>query len=127
MMKKTLVWALQIVCVLILAPAAWAKLSADSSSVALFNELGMGSVGRVAIGLIESFCTVLLLTETLAGIGALLSFSIMLGAVIAHTTVIGFSDLALSLSLLALLASSCLVMILRKDQLPLLGSGGPRE
>ena len=124
---KKLIWLLQIISALILFPAAWAKLSSQMEAIEIFNSLGMEPDGRFLIGLIELGAALALLTRHFAAVGAVLSFGTMLGALIAHTTVLGISALGDGgdkfTMMLILLFSSAIVMSVRRKELPFIGKG----
>ena len=90
-----------------LGAAAYAKLSGAESAVTLFDELGMGAGGRYVIGVLEALTVVMILLPQSAVHGAVLGLGIMVGAVIAHLTVIGLAGLPWAL----LTALGCLVVI----------------
>lgn len=124
MPQKLLDLALRGIAAAVLLPVGYFKVIADSGSVALFTSLGMEPYGRVIIGLIE-ICAGLLLISPAPAPGALLAFSVMLGAIIAHTTEIGFDigDGGFHVGLLVVvLVSSVLVLVRHRGSLPLVGS-----
>lgn len=110
-------WLLQVGIVAVMAPAAYAKLTDSPESVALFTELGMESNGRYIIGFLEAVVCVLLLIPHTAVHGAVLTLGIMLGAIMAHLTKIGFTDAFSFLSILLTIASATIIF-LRRKQIP---------
>ncbi len=92
-------WACQIGLAAIFFMAGGMKLVNDTDTIRLFAALGMEPAGRYVIGVLEVLSACLLLWPATAARGALLAFCIMLGALIAHATRIGFggdmSDTAL--------------------------------
>ena len=91
----------------------------------LFEMLGMEPHGRIIIGSIE-LVAALLLVSPQAAIGALLAVGVMLGAIIAHFTVLGMNvggDGGLRVMLLTVVfATSASVLIARRRDLPIVGS-----
>ncbi|GJM19624.1 MAG: hypothetical protein DHS20C14_18370 [Phycisphaeraceae bacterium] len=83
-------WVLQIAVAGILAMAAFAKLSGDPGSVAMFEFLG-APWGRLVVGAGEALAVVLLLVPRATLFGAMLSSVLMIGAVGAHLTKLGIS------------------------------------
>lgn len=83
-------WVLRIVPAVIIGRAALMKLMADPNAASLFRALDMEPGGRILIGVIELVAVVLLLSSRVSAWGGLLGLGVMCGAVIAHTTVIGF-------------------------------------
>ncbi len=123
-MKTFLHWLLVIVPVIVVAPPAITKLIGAPGAEKLFSQLEMEPVGRILIGLIELLCVLLLLIPHFAIYGAILCLGVMVGAVIAHTTVLGFGGSMLGFFFSGLLAAvSCLGLIyLRRDQVALVRS-----
>ncbi len=119
-MKNKLLWIFQLVPALILLGTAYGKLSSKPSEVQLFSVLGMEPTGRFIIGIIEGLAALLLLSPRYSAAGAFLALGTMLGALIAHLTVIGF-DLKHTLLLSSVLLSSLVVLVARYRHLPLLG------
>jgi len=109
----------------ILLPMGFQKLLGGEMSQMLFGTLGMEPHGRVLVGLIEMTAALLLLSRHKAA-GALLAVGIMLGAIIAHATVLGV-DVGgdggrLVMMLGVVLLSSATVLVVRRRELPLVGS-----
>ncbi|MDX1386960.1 MAG: DoxX family protein [bacterium] len=125
-MKKVILWIFQITCSGILFYTSYAKLSSKPVSVLIFTELGMEPTGRYIIGVVELCAAVLLLSERMAATGAFLALGTMLGAIIAHITVIGFDvlgDHGRHIMMWSVVFSGSLVVsIIRRRQLPLIGA-----
>ena len=85
-------WILVIVPVTIMGQAAYLKWTEEPAVIANFKKLGMEPEGRGLITIIELICVVLLLFPRLSIYGAILCLGIMVGAIIAHATVIGFAE-----------------------------------
>lgn len=119
-MRNKLLWIFQLVPAAILFGTAYGKLSSKPNEVQLFSVLGMEPTGRFLIGIIEGLAALLLLSPRYSAVGAFLALGTMLGALIAHLTVIGF-DLKHTLLLTSVLVSSLIVLIARYRHLPLLG------
>lgn len=124
--KTIVLWAFQLTTAAILFIASYGKLTSQPGAVMLFTELGMEPTGRYLIGIIEGFSALLLITNRAAATGALLSVGTMLGALIAHVTVLGFNVMGDHgkhvLLLCIVLTFSLVVAILRRQQLPLIGN-----
>lgn len=117
-------YAMRGVIALILIPVGYLKFVADKDAVAMFQALDMEPHGRVVIGLIEITAGLLLISPAPAP-GALLAFSVMLGAVIAHTTRLGIvvGDGGAHAGLLAVVLTLSVIVLLRhRGSLPLVGS-----
>lgn len=91
-MKTLLDWILRLGLAALFFMAGGLKLLADPEPVDLFTRLGMEPGGRVVIGVLEVVAATLLLLPATAARGALLAFWILLGALIAHVTQLGFGD-----------------------------------
>jgi hypothetical protein len=115
--KSTIIsYVLQLFIIALLAPAAYHKLTSDAGSMALFTMLEMEPTGRYIIGFLEATACLLLMIPNSAVHGAILSLGIMIGAVIAHCSKIGFSEM-FHFSSLALVISSSLIIYLRRKQI----------
>jgi hypothetical protein len=84
-------WVLQIAAAAMLGMAGFAKLTGAPEMIALFDAVGVGQWFRYATGALEVLGAVLLLVPALAGVGALVLASVMLGAVLTHLFLIGGS------------------------------------
>lgn len=105
-------WVLRIVPAIIVGRAAWMKFASVAGPVKMFETLHMEPGGRLLIGLIEALCVVLLLSPRLSGWGAILCLGVMSGAVIAHTTVLGFSGAAGMLFMMALISGAASIALI---------------
>ena len=115
---------LRIVPAVIIGRAALMKLTADPNAAAIFKALDMEPGGRVLIGVIELLAVVLLLSSRVSAWGGLLGLGVMCGAVIAHTTAIGFDQhlgILFGMAIVSTLACSLLLFRLR-HQVPFVQS-----
>ena len=71
-MKNIIVWALQIICAIILLLAFYFKFAAHPDLVQQFTELGMEPKGRIIIGVCELIAGILLVIPGATGYGAIL-------------------------------------------------------
>ncbi len=97
-MKKStlyLVWGLQSLSALIMVQSLFFKFTAAPESVYIFSKVGLGDAGRIGTGVAELIAAVLLLTPSLAWLGALMGIGIMSGAVFSHLTLLGIEVQAL--------------------------------
>lgn len=115
-------WTLQVLVALALLPLAVGKFTGDSQTTATFTQLGMEPAGRYLIGVLELIAVGLLLIPGIATWGAILTWGVMTGALIAHATILGLGEpvpfLGLPLSILALinwLGASAIVVLRRHD------------
>lgn len=111
---------LQLIPAAILFTTAYGKLTSQALEVHIFSQLGMEPTGRYIIGVIEGLAALLFLTKRLAATGALLAVGTMLGALIAHITILGF-DLQHTVMLSTVLFISLIVLISRRGNLPFIG------
>ncbi len=97
----------------------------NATDVYIFTKLGMEPQGRVIIAIIETLSGIFMLTTILPAVGALLALGVMLGAIIAHTTVLGLSiqgDNGLHvLMLLFVFINSLYVTYDKRRQIPFIG------
>lgn len=119
-------WIMQLAVAGILLWTAWSKLSSKPTGIFIFSELGMEPTGRYIIGIVELTAALCLLNKRVAAIGGLLALGTMLGAIIAHLSVLGANvqgDDGKHIMLLAFVFLCALsVTILRRRQLPFIGS-----
>lgn len=122
--SKYMSWIAQLVCIAILGQTLYFKFFAHQDSVQLFTELGMEPEGRIIIGILELVACILLLIPTSVVFGALLGAGLMAGAVLGHITKLGWEGDRLSLGLMAVvvLFSCCLILWLRRLEIPLINS-----
>ncbi len=122
MKHSKLTYAAQGIAATILFMASGMKFFGDPASIAVFEQLEMEPVGRFLIAFIE-MAAALLLISPFAVAGAALAFSVMCGAIIAHTTRLGFvvnEDSGLLAGLLfVVLICSCFVLFSRRKEIPL--------
>ena len=117
MKKQTIIsWILQICIIIVLAPSAYLKLTGAPESTSVFTSLGMEPAGRYIIGFLEAIACLLLITPNSAAYGGILTVCIMLGAILAHLTKLGFNDIA-CLTCIILLIISSIVTYLRRMQI----------
>jgi uncharacterized membrane protein YphA (DoxX/SURF4 family) len=116
-----LCWVLQGVCAAILFQTLFFKFAAAEESVYIFRTLGMEPWGRIGSGVAELIACVLLLTPRAAPLGALLSLSVISGAIVSHLTKLGIAvqnDGGLLFALaLVVFACSLAVLYIRRGQL----------
>ena len=88
-MNKTLLFVLRIVIAVILLQTLRYKFLAHPDSVYIFSTLGLEPYGRIGIGVMELFASVLLFPKRTIWLGALLSVGLMAGALFSHLTQLG--------------------------------------
>lgn len=123
--QKAISWILQLVAAMILAKASYGKFTGAEMSLFIFEQLDMGAGGRYLIALIEALAALMLLTPVMPHIGALLGFGTMMGAFIAHTTVLGIDtngDGGLLVMMLGVVVlATGVVMYIRRRDMPMIG------
>ena len=112
---------LQLIPAAILFTTSYGKLTSQPLEVHIFTALGMEPTGRYIIGVVEGLAALLFLTRRMAAAGALLAVGTMLGALIAHITILGF-DLKHTIMLSTVLLISLIVLISRRGNLPFIGT-----
>jgi hypothetical protein len=123
--EKIISWIFQIIAAAILALAAYGKFTGEEFGTIVFERIKMGAAGKNLIGVIESLAVFLLLTPNLPHYGAILGFGTMLGALLAHLTVLGIvvnNDGGKAVMMLLTVILSCsVVMYIRRKNLPFIG------
>ena len=117
-------WILRLIPAVIILRVAMMKLTGNPAAVDLFTQLGMEPNGRMLIGLLEVSGVLILLTPRISAWGALLCLGILAGAIIAHTSVLGFGGMFGMLFLMASVAIACLLALLYRlrDQISFIAS-----
>ena len=87
--KNTIIWILRIIAALIMLQTLFFKFTKAEESVYIFSKLGMEPWGRIGSGIVELIASVLILIPARTGIGALLGFAVMSGALFFHLTKLG--------------------------------------
>ncbi len=88
-MKTTIDWILRLVPAIILLQTLFFKYTGAEESIYIFKQMGIEPWGRYLVATLELICAVLLLIPRTAGVGALLTLAIMLGAIGGHLTKLG--------------------------------------
>ena len=86
-------WILQIGAAGMFLMVGFLKLSGDPQLVGLFDAIGLGQWFRYLTGSLEVLGALLLLIPRLSGLGALMLFGVMTGAVVTHLFIVGGSPL----------------------------------
>lgn len=82
-------WTARILAAVILLQTLFFKFTGAEEAVFIFTELGVEPWGRIALGIFELITALLLLIPLTTGIGAVLGFGLMVGAIFSHFTVLG--------------------------------------
>ena len=114
MKKNVAVWVLQIAVAAVFLVAALPKLAGVPVMVQMFGALGLGQWFRYFTAAVESGGAILLLAPALAGIGAVVLATVMVGAILAHTLVLGGS----AVPAIVLLAATITIAWFRIQQAP---------
>ena len=88
-MNKKLLLFLRIFIAIILLQTLRYKFLAHPDSVYIFSSLGIEPYGRIGIGVMELIASILLFPKRTTWLGALLSVSLMAGALFSHLTQLG--------------------------------------
>jgi putative oxidoreductase len=86
---KIILVLLRVVASLILLQTLYFKFSGHPESVFIFEKVGMEPWGRIGSGVIELIAGIALLIPSVVGIGAILTFGTMSGALFMHLTRLG--------------------------------------
>ena len=117
-------WVLQLAIAMILFQTLFFKFTGAEESVYIFSTLGIEPWGRIASGVAELVAVALLLYPPTVIYGAVLSLSVISGALVSHTKLgIVVKDDGGLLFLLAVFVffSSLALVYLRRVELPLVG------
>ncbi len=118
-------WLCQLVSVAILGQTLFFKFSGAAESCFIFQSLHAEPWGRLASGVAELACVVLLLVPRTAALGAVLSLGVIGGALLAHLFVLGIEvegDGGLLFGLAAaVFACSFVVAWIRRGEIPIFG------
>ncbi len=121
---KNIICGLRAVTALILIQTLWFKFTAHPDSVYIFAKVGLGSSGRIAIGVMELIAGILLLIPRTVWLGAGMTVGIIGGAIFMHLTILGVEVNADdgSLFYLALVTFSLGVIILfaHRKEIPMI-------
>jgi uncharacterized membrane protein YphA (DoxX/SURF4 family) len=86
-------WILQIGAAAMFLMVGFLKLSGNAQLVGLFEAIGVGQWFRYLTGTLEVAGALLLLIPRLSGLGALMLFGVMVGAVVTHVFIVGGNPL----------------------------------
>ncbi len=119
-------WACQLGAAAILGQTLYFKFTGAAESRFIFSQLGMEPWGRYATGVVELVAVVLLLNPRTAILGAVLATGLMGGAIMSHLTRLGIEvqgDGGLLFGLaITVLVLSAIVIVLRRRELPFIGT-----
>ena len=118
-------WLLQLLAAGILLQTLFFKFTGAEESVYIFSTLGIDPWGRIGTGIAELIAALLLLTPLTAPAGAVLAMGLMTGAMISHLTVLGIAvkgdgGLLFGLAVTVFVASA-IVLVIRREQIPVVG------
>src|SRR4051812_35367443 len=127
---KAFVWtsrALRLIVAIILLQTLFFKFTGARESVYIFSTLGLEPWGRIGSGVVELIASVLILLPGTVVWGAALSLGVISGAIFSHVTKLGIALPAVddhgelfALALVVLVCSAA-VLVLHRNQLPVLG------
>lgn len=118
MKNVTLSLALRLIAAVILAQTLFFKFTGAEESVWIFKQLGAEPWGRIASGVAELVCAVLLLIPRTAIVGALGGLGVISGAILSHVFILGIEvkgdgGLLFGLAMLAFLCCAGILWIQR--------------
>ncbi len=114
MKRNVALWVLQIAVAAMFVAAAVPKLAGVPIMVQMFGALGFGQWLRYLTAVLEIGGAALLLVPALASIGAIMLAIVMVGAILAHTLVLGGS----AVPAIVLLAATLTIAWFRRAQTP---------
>lgn len=114
----------QIIAAFLLGAAGYSKLVGNDMGVLIFDLLNIPNT-RLIIGIVEIIAALLLLTRSFPQYGAILGLSNMIGATIAHISVLGIevgNDEGLLLKFMIIITITTLTILwIHRKNLPLIG------
>jgi NADH dehydrogenase len=129
--KRAIVsWAFQLLVAGILFQTLFFKFTGAAESRYIFGKLGLEPWGRISSGVVELVAVILLLVPGTVTLGAVLTMGVIGGAIVSHLTKLGIlvpnADGSSDGGLLFVLAvtafvGAAVVLVLRKEQIPLIG------
>jgi putative oxidoreductase len=124
--QTTVSWVLQIIAAIILFQTLFFKFTGAEESRYIFSTLGLEPWGRIGSGVVELIAAILLLIPSAVTIGAILALGVISGAIFGHLTKLGVvvKDDGGLLFILALVvfASSVIILLIRRGEIPVIGS-----
>lgn len=118
-------WILQLIVAGILFQTLFFKFTAAEESVYIFSRLGMEPWGRIGSGVVELIAVILLLYPKTVPLGAIVATGVISGAIFSHVTKLGIvvrNDGGLLFALaLVVLAGSVAILVIRREQIPVIG------
>jgi uncharacterized membrane protein YphA (DoxX/SURF4 family) len=128
--QTVVTWILQLTVAVILLQTLFFKFTGAEESVYIFSTVGRylpGAEpwGRIGSGVVELIAALLLLIPATVSFGALITMSVMAGAIASHLTILGIEvkgdgGLLFGLALTAFFGS-LVILILRRTQVPVVG------
>ncbi|MEP0368155.1 MAG: DoxX family protein [Cyclobacteriaceae bacterium] len=125
---KILDWVLSVIAAVLLLQTLYFKFSGTPESIYIFQTVGMEPVGRIGSGVVELIAGILLLIPKYRIYGALIGLGVISGAIIFHLTKLGIEVMGdggqLFYYAVAVFVACLLVVIMRRNQIPFIGSKG---
>jgi len=116
-------WIAQIITVVILGQAAFAKFTGYPETILIFTDIGMEPNGRILIGVVELIASLLMLRSSSALYGALLGLGTMGGAIAGHLTQIGWEGDRgiLGLQAIGVFCLCATILYIHRRDIPMIG------
>lgn len=125
MIKKYFPLITRIVIAFLLIQTLFYKFSAHQDSVYIFEQTGLGTTGRIAIGILELIAAILLLIPRTIWLGALLTLGIITGAIYFHLTKLGIEvhvdNGTLFYMAVLIFVLSLVILLLNRKNIPIIG------
>ena len=123
--QKIASWIVRGVAAIILLQTLFFKFTAHPDSVYIFEQVGLGSTGRIGTGILELIAALLLLVPRTAWLGAVLSLGVISGAIMSHLTVLGIAvhgdgGTLFAMAVIVFITSLAALVLHRKD-IPVFG------
>lgn len=86
---RVISWGAAVISAVIMLQTLYFKFTGAPESVYIFTQLGIEPVGRIGIGVAELIASIALVIPQSRFFGALITISLMIGAVVGHLTKVG--------------------------------------
>ncbi|MFT6865373.1 MAG: putative oxidoreductase [Cyclobacteriaceae bacterium] len=123
---KIFEWILSVLVAIILLQTLYFKFTAQPESVYIFETVGMEPHGRIGSGIVELIAGILILIPIFRVYGAILSVGVISGAIFFHLTKLGIEVKGdggqLFYYALFVFIASLIILVIRRKQIPIIGS-----
>ena len=91
--QKVIYWVVKVIPAIILLQTLFYKFTGHEVSVYIFEQVGLGNIGRIGSGVVELIAGILLIIPKTSWAGSLLALGTIAGAIFFHLTRLGIEVL----------------------------------